>query len=169
MNIKNTFNKIVLGTTFLSATACREPLYKLPENISNPIVQRVDSFAKSSLNKIDTIGLDLFKVDTIQISHKDLNNTKKLSENLVDRASKANPEICTDVKLSTGYGITSTGKMGVIIENNYIYTPKYIPLSIKAEMQNKVFSNKNRTKFYVPVNYYGKKNPNLAPRYFREN
>ena len=51
------------------------------------------------------------------------------------------------------------GKMGYRLRMENFYEPEYIPSEMAGVMQNKVYTNKSEDKFFVPVTYYGIRNP----------
>lgn len=160
MNTKSIATKIMAGTMALSQTACkREPIHQITNATKYPIIERVDSFTKSALNKVDTTLLSKVKIDTLQISDKALNDKNELVKYLNKNAKTSNPQVLVSSKLEYSYGMKYNGKMGFRWRTKNTYEPQYTPSTMTAVMQNKVYTNKSENKYFVPVNYYGKINP----------
>ncbi len=160
MNTKSIATKIIAGTMALSQTACkREPIHQITNVTKYPIIERVDSFAKSALNKVDTTLTERIKVDTLEISNKKLNDKNKLVEYLDKNARRSNSEVLVDTRPVYSFGMRYDGKMGYRLRMENFYEPKYIPSEMAGVMQNKVYTNKSEDKFFVPVTYYGIRNP----------
>ena len=155
--------KLMAGTMCLSLNACRGDIHKVAHKSHYPIIERVDSFAKSALNQVDTTGLELFKVDTIHINDKKLDTpiefAKKLHEKAVSNAAAR--KVLVDSRLGYGYGFKLTGGHGFGLVRKNKYESKYLLKSVKPVVQNKVFANRHENEFYIPVSYYAKKNPDL--------
>lgn len=49
-------------------------------------------------------------------------------------------------------------KIGFGYGGKRTFLPAYLPEAITKVVQNKVFTNEPESKFFVPVDYYGKKN-----------
>lgn len=160
MNTKSIATKIIAGTIALSQTACkREPIHQITNVTKYPIIERVDSFAKSALNKVDTTLTERIKVDTLEISNKKLNDKNKLLEYIDNNARRSNTKVLVDTKPVYSFGMKYDGKMGYRLRMENIYEPKYIPSEMAGVMQNKVYTNTSEDKFFVPVTYYGIRNP----------
>lgn len=147
----------------LSLVGCRrQPLHQV-ENPNSYMIERVDNFTKSEFNKPNTDGLELFKIDTIQVDQKNLENQEDFAKKIKIQAKSRNPQIKTKDEWEYGYAIgprrTFQGfktKSGLDYHHTVEYEGKYISSSIVAKAQNKLFANENETKFYIPVEYYGK-------------
>lgn len=156
---------ILTGTMALSLNSCkREPLHLLEKN-SNKIIERVDSFAKSKLNKPDTTGLTCYKIDTVKITDKQLDKPEKfIKKTLSNRAWRCVPK--KEVGSTVGFGptvrphINMNGNfkfgpgIGFHIEEDI--RPLYPYKTLKMIVENKVFATPENKEFYVPVKYYGK-------------
>lgn len=155
--------KIMAGTMCLSLGGCRGNIHKVVNKTHYPIIERVDSFAKSSLNKVDTTGLELFKVDTIFINDKKLNSpiefAKALKKKAIEKASIK--KVLVDSHIGYGYGFKLTGGHGYGLVRKNKYKLYYLPESAKPILQNKVYATRHENNFYVPVSYYAKKNPEI--------
>lgn len=142
----------------------RGDIHQVQNEQQFPIIEQVDKFVKSDYNKPDTAELDCYKVDTIKITPEMFNDYQTLGLMLQDNAAAKIKKITTDVKVTPVMGDGS----GVGIHTEYKHTPIYLPATSQAIMQNKVYANEKEDKFYVPVEYYSKKNPFVAPKYFRD-
>ena len=73
---KSIITKFMAGAVALSTVSCekRGAIHQVSDKVKYPIIERVDSFAKSSLNKADTTDLEKFAVDTLEITNKNMNN-----------------------------------------------------------------------------------------------
>lgn len=153
---------LLAGIMALSLTSCRKPLHQI--ETSNPdLLEMVDNFTKSEFNNPDTVGLENFKIDTVSFSKKDLENPADFSKRLTTLARSRNPHIITKEELKYGYTVgphmSMTGfktKSGFDYHMEREYGSKYIDSTIVTKAQNKVYTNENETKFYIPVEYYGK-------------
>ena len=161
-----TLTRIIAGTMCISLNACRGDIHKVAHKTHFPIVARVDSFAKSTINNIDTTGLELFKVDTIHINNAKLNSPVELAKKLQEKAvsNAAAKKVLVDSHIGYGYGFKVTGGHGFGLVRKNEYESKYLIKSAKAVMQNMVFANRHENEFYVPVSYYAKKNPKLEKK-----
>ena len=156
-------NSILAGSFLLGIASCtRGPLHQLEENKYN-LIERVDEYTKSEFNNNSTEELELFKIDTIDISENDFEDFAKLNSKMKSLAESNNPQILTKDEWEYGYAIgprqTLSGvktKPGIDYHHVEEYEDKYIESSITIKAQNKVFANENETKFYIPVEYYGK-------------
>ena len=158
---KGIMTKLMAGTIALSTVSCekRGAIHKISDTVKYPIIERVDSFAKSSLNKADTTDLEKFAVDTLEIANKNMENKKDFTKLLNQKAKQANPDVYMGQRMEYGYGLKMNGKMGYGLMLKSHYEPKYKPSSVVGTMQNKVYANKKGDRFFVPVNCYGKPNP----------
>ena len=162
--LPNSFKTSVLaGTLLLSAVSCGRGALHQIDNDNHSITEAVDKFAKSGSNNVDTQGLELYMVDTIDISSKDFENLPELNNRIKTRAKSYNPQILIKDKWEYGYAIgprqTLSGiksKGGLNYHRVAEYAGKYIDSLIVAKAQNKVFANEKESKFYIPVEYYGK-------------
>lgn len=157
MNTKNILTSFVAGTVALTNVSCkREPLHRVTDAVKNPIIERVDSFAKSSLNKIDTTGLELFKVDTVAISNKKLDKPKQLATAIKEKAISENDFVQNRHQYYSGNVMSISDFSNLWKSGNTAQsgTPKD---SVICTMQNKVFTNKIENKYFVPIEYYKKK------------
>ena len=58
---KSLLTKVMAGTVALSTSSCkREPIHRISDASKYPIIERVDSFTKSSLNLSTYIMIPLF-------------------------------------------------------------------------------------------------------------
>ena len=160
----NSLNKgAIVGTMLLGLVGCsRGPLHEVQDR-NNTIVEEVDRFTKSELNNVDTQGLDLFKIDTIEISKEDLEVPRKFNTNIRNKAMVKNPQVLVKDEWEYGYAVGPRQTLsGVKTQGGFDchrvkeYAGKYIDSTIVAKAQNKVFANANESKFYITVEYYGK-------------
>lgn len=157
---KSLLTKVMAGTVALSTASCkREPIHRISDALKYPIIERVDSFTKSSLNDVDTTFADRIKTDTLEISNKLLNDKKELVDYLDKNARSTNYNVVVDTRPVYSFGMRYDGKMGYRLRMENIVEPKYISSEMAGVMQNKVYTNKSETKYFVPVNYYGVVNP----------
>jgi hypothetical protein len=154
---------VLASVMALSLVGCkRQPLHQV-ENPNSYMLEKLDNFTRSDFNKPDTAGLELFKIDTIQVNQKNLENQEDFAKKIKIQAKSRNPQIKTKDEWEYGYAIgprqTFGGfktKPGLDYHHVTEYEGKYISSSIVANVQNKLFANENETKFYIPVEYYGK-------------
>jgi hypothetical protein len=154
---------VLASVMALSLVGCRrQPLHQV-ENPNSYMLEKLDNFTRSDFNKPDTAGLELFKIDTIQVNQKNLENQEDFAKKIKIRARSKNPQVKTKDEWEYGYAIgprqTFGGfktKPGLDYHHVTEYEGKYISSSIVANVQNKLFANENETKFYIPVEYYGK-------------
>lgn len=163
---------ILAGAMALSLGACeRGPIHQIDKN-TNKIVERVDSFAKSRFNKQDTTGLTLFRTDTLEISNKSLDNPQRLKDRLqaIGRRRVPHKTVGSEVTFGPTVGphINPDGGFkigpGIGMHSQDVKKPLYLKESVKTVLQNKVYSTADNKEFYVPVSYYGKKNPIFVPQ-----
>ena len=149
MKVRNIVANMVAGSIALTTASCKkEPLHRVTDVVKNPIIERVDSFTKSSFNKMDTKGLKMFRVDTFEISNKELDNPKMLSKSILQ-----NVDVRKDyVEGKSGY---YSGNVMSVSDVKKLWTNNSEKDSIAYCIQNKVFANKSENKYYVPVNCYG--------------
>lgn len=153
---KSLLTKVMAGTVALSTASCkREPIHRISDVAKHPIIERVDSFTKSSLNDVDTTIADRIKTDTLEISNKLLNDKKELVDYLDKNARKSNYNVVVDTRPVYSFGMRYDGKMGYRLRMESVVEPRYISSEMAGVMQNKVYTNKSETKYFVPVNYYG--------------
>lgn len=157
---KSLLTKVMAGTVALSTLSCkREPIHRISDASKYPIIERVDSFTKSSLNDVDTTFADRIKTDTLEISNKLLNDKKELVDYLDNNARSTNYNVVVDTRPVYSFGMRYDGKMGYRLRMEDVVEPRYISSEMAGVMQNKVYTNKSETKYFVPVNYYGVVNP----------
>ena len=157
---KSLLTKVMAGTVALSTSSCkREPIHRIFDASKYPIIERVDSFTKSSLNDVDTTFADRIKTDTLEISNKLLNDKKELVDYLDKNARSTNYNVVVDTRPVYSFGMRYDGKMGYRLRMEDVVEPRYISSEMAGVMQNKVYTNKSETKYFVPVNYYGVVNP----------
>lgn len=159
---RNFVSKIMAGTIALTPVSCikKEPLHQITDKNIHPIIERVDSFAKSKANKISIDSLKEFAIDTVEISNNELNN-QKIATTIQDMAQFRNPDVVVGSKIEYGYGLKMTGGVGWGMVHKNVTEPKMLPSSVVGVMENKVFSNPKENKYFVPVTYYGLPNPKL--------
>lgn len=159
---RNLVSKIMAGAIALTPVSCikKEPLHQITNKNIHPIIERVDSFAKSKANTISIDSLKEFAIDTLEISNKELNN-QKIAKTIHASAQFRNPEIVVGSKIVYGYGLKVTGGVGWGMVHKNVTEPKMIPSSVVGVVENKVFSNPKENKYFVPVTYYGLPNPKL--------
>ncbi len=168
MNIKTIGKQIGVGIALISNVACEPPVRNIPLK-SGPIVEMVDSFANSTFNKADTVGLSLFKIDTLKISEELFENHLEISKGLKQIAKFKIPEVVTGKEYKYGYHVVNyNGKSGMGIKLVDKKEPLLIPKTTETVMQNKVLTNEKGNKFYVPVNYYAEKDPKFKPEEFNK-
>ena len=157
---KSLLTKVMAGTVALSTSSCkREPIHRISDASKYPSIERVDSFTKSSLNDVDTTFADRIKTDTLEISNKLLNDKKELVDYLDKNARSTNYNVVVDTRPVYSFGMRYDGKMGYRLRMEDVVEPRYISSEMAGVMQNKVYTNKSETKYFVPVNYYGVVNP----------
>ena len=157
---KSLLTKVMAGTVALSTLSCkRVPIHRISDASKYPIIERVDSFTKSSLNDVDTTFADRIKTDTLEISNKLLNDKKELVDYLDKNARSTNYNVVVDTRPVYSFGMRYDGKMGYRLRMEDVVEPRYISSEMAGVMQNKVYTNKSETKYFVPVNYYGVVNP----------
>lgn len=157
MKTKNILTSFVAGTVALTNVSCkREPLHRVTDAVKNPIIERVDSFTKSSLNKIDTTGFELFKVDTVAISNKKLNNPKRLATAIKEKTISENDFVRNRNQYYSG-NVLSVSDFTNLWKNGDTVQSEILKDSVICKMQNKVFTNKIENKYFVPIEYYKKK------------
>lgn len=162
MMSRNFVSKIMAGAIALTPVSCikKEPLHQITNRTMHPIIERVDSFAKSDANNMFMDSLQEFAIDTLEISNKALNN-QKIAKTIQKMAHYRNPEIVVGSKIEYGYGLKMTGGIGWGLVRKDVTEPKMLPSSVVGVMENKVFSNPKEDKYFVPVTYYGFPNPKL--------
>ena len=157
---KSLLTKVMAGTVALSTSSCkREPIHRISDASKYLIIERVDSFTKSSLNDVDTTFADRIKTDTLEISNKLLNDKKELVDYLDKNARSTNYNVVVGTRPVYSFGMRYDGKMGYRLRMEDVVEPRYISSEMAGVMQNKVYTNKSETKYFVPVNYYGVVNP----------
>lgn len=157
MNCKKIITGFTAGTIALANVSCkREPIHRITDVNKFPIIERVDSFVKSGLNEIDTTGLKLFKVDTVSISNKKLNNPNKLSNSIKSSAISETDFVNSSPKYYSG-NVLSFSDLEKSLGLRDTSKTKNVSNDIICKMQNKVYTNKIENKFYVPIEYYKKK------------
>lgn len=159
---RNFVSKIMAGAIALTPVSCmkKEPLHQITNRNIHPIIERVDSFAKSDANKVFMDSLQEFAIDTLEISNGALNN-QKFAKTIQEMASYRNPEIVVGYKIEYGYGWKMTGGIGWGLIRKDVTEPMMLPSSVVGVMENKVFSNPKEDKYFVPITYYGLPNPRL--------
>ncbi len=162
--IPSTFKtNILAGALILGAVGCsRGPLHQIEGN-KHSVVENVDKYVKSDFNNSNINDLEMYKIDTIELNKSELENFEGFSEKLNKLAKYRNPRILVNERWEYGYAIgprmTSSGvknKAGFDYHKIKEYADKYIDSTVIGKVQNKVFANKNETRFFVPVEYYGK-------------
>ena len=162
--IPNAFKTTLLASTLLlGVTSCsRGPLHQIDGN-NHSIVETVDKYAKSNFNNSNTDNLEMYKIDTIELNKNELENFEGFNEKLNKLAKYRNPRVLVDERWEYGYAIgprmTLSGtktKSGFDYHKVEEYADKYIDSTVIGKIQNKVFANKNESRFFVPVEYYGK-------------
>lgn len=164
INKTNTIKAGLLGSVMaLSLVSCKKPALHQVEHPNSYMLERVDNFTKSDFNNTDASGLELFKVDTVEVNQKNLKSPSDFAKKIKIRARSKNPQVKTKDEWEYGYAIgprqTLQGyktKPGLDYHHTIEYEGKYISSSIVAKAQNKLFANEKETKFYIPVEYYGK-------------
>lgn len=153
---------LLAGTMALSMASCKKPIHQL-ESTNTNILELVDNFTNSEFNTSAIDGLDLYKIDTVEIKEKDFENPENLSNKLKNSAQLNNPQVLVKDEWEYGYGIgprmTLKGakvRGGFDYHQVQEYEDKYLKETVTAKAQNKVFANEYETKFYIPVEYYGK-------------
>lgn len=162
--LPNAFKPIFLTSALmLGAVSCsRGPLHQIDGN-NHSIVETVDKYAKSNFNNSNTDNLEMYKIDTIELNKNELENFEGFNEKLNKLAKYRNPRVLVDERGEYGYAIgprmTLSGiktKSGFDYHKVKEYADKYIDSTVIGKIQNKVFANKNESRFFVPVEYYGK-------------
>lgn len=150
------------GTIALTPVSCikKEPLHQITDKNIHPIIERVDSFAKSDANNMFMDSLQEFAIDTLEISNNELNN-QKIATTIQDMAQFRNPDVVVGSKIEYGYGLKMTGGIGWGLIRKDVTEPMMLPSSVVGVMENKVFSTPKENKYFVPVTYYGLPNPKL--------
>lgn len=159
---RNFISKIMAGTIALTPVSCikKEPLHQITDKNIHPIIERVDSFAKSDANNMFMDSLQEFAIDTLEISNNELNN-QKIATTIQDMAQFRNPDVVVGSKIEYGYGLKMTGGIGWGLIRKDVTEPMMLPSSVVGVMENKVFSTPKENKYFVPVTYYGLPNPKL--------
>lgn len=143
----------------------RGEIHQIQDSERFPIIEQVDEFVLSDFNSPNIEDLECFKIDTLEIKEDMFVSPQQLSEYLQDKSAAKIRKVTTDIKTTPVMGDGS----GVGIKTTHTRTPLYLPGAVQAIMQNKVYANEKEDKFYVPVEYYSKKNPFVPPKFFRKN
>ena len=137
---KSLLTKVMAGTVALSTSSCKcEPIHRISDASKYPIIERVDSFTKSSLNDVDTTFADRIKTDTLEISNKLLNDKKELVDYLDKNARSTNYNVVVDTRPVYSFGMRYDGKMGYRLRMEDVVEPRYISSEMAGVMQNKVY------------------------------
>ena len=167
--VKNTRN--ILGSFALVGTmvACSTPeLKRVQEN--EPIVEYIDSFTKSNLNKIDTTDRFCFKVDTLKLDKNSLESFENLDKCINQQAVIQNPNIVTGTRMRTQYVPKPGGGFRLMPMPEHTYEDLVEKNSLQARVKNEVYTEKeNSNKYYIPVEFWGSANPNLEVQHVERN
>ena len=167
--VKNTRN--ILGSFALAGTmvACSTPeLKRVQEN--EPVVEYIDSFTKSDLNKIDTTNRFCFKVDTLKLDKNSLESFENLDKCINQQAVIQNPNIVTGTRMRTQYVPKPGGGFRLMPMPEHTYEDLVEKNSLQARVKNEVYTEKeNSNKYYIPVEFWGSANPNLEVQHVERN
>lgn len=161
----------ILGSFALAGTmiACSTPeLRRVQEN--EPIVEYIDSFAKSNLNKIDTTDRFCFKVDTLKLDKNSLESFENLDKCIDQQAVIQNPNIVTGTRITTQYVPKPGGGFRLMPKSEHTNEDLVEKNSLQARVKNEVYTEKeNSNKYYIPVEFWGSANPNLEVQHVERN
>ena len=73
---------LLASTIALSLASCRKQAIHQVENPNSYMLEIVDNFTRSELNKPNTAGLEMFKIDTVEITQKNLEEPDVLAKKL---------------------------------------------------------------------------------------
>lgn len=160
MKIGSLFKTAVLSLSAISATSCgRGPLHRVKE--PSQVVHTIDSLKKVTQKTLIDKSYQSFGKDTIELS-KNLEQTSgKLINKLNDLAQSSSPSVKTGTceTMVPTYDV-NLDIMTLTSQTNDVFTENFI--NSKAVIGDGIFASKNGKKLYIPVEYYGQPNPELA-------
>lgn len=167
-NIRRTANKI-LGSFALAGTmiACSTPELKRIQG-NEPVVEYIDSFTKSDLNKIDTTNRFCFEVDTLKLDMDALENFENLDNYINRQAVLQNPDIETGSKIVLKPWPKPGGGIRMTPLPKKTYKNLVDPNTLQARVKNEVYTESSN-KYYIPVEFWGSANPDLEAQHVERN
>ena len=165
-NARNILGSFALVGTMAACSASE--LKRVQEN--EPVVEYIDSFTKSNLNKIDTSDRFCFKVDTLKLDKNSLESFENLDKCINQQAVIQNPNIITGTRITTQYVPKPGGGFRLMPKPEHTYEDLVEKNSLQARVKNEVYTEKeNSNKYYIPVEFWGSANPNLEAQHVERN
>lgn len=159
MRINTITKTMILSTLIAGASACqRKPLVEMPEEfISRETKQTLDSIKEQSQNILNDTTYGVYGYDTLRIAQPISLN--QLKENIDYIAKKNDKQVIVGkftVMTPVRVGKTTTYHPRV----HYKYASEHI--NQKAVIKSDKMFTTDSTDLYVPVEYYGQKNPEVT-------
>ncbi len=157
-NIKKSVNTMLVASAILTGVAActeKKPYVQMPkENVPEAVYNKLDSLSKESKKIINNPEYELYGKDTLELSKNFARKTDKFVNKMNDKAKMADEETVVGSRVTINY--YSPGPKYQIED---IYDSNHTN-HIGVIRAPKVLTT-DSTDMYVPVEYYGMKNPNV--------
>jgi len=160
MKISPIMRKITLGATILAATACKEargPLQKTTE-ATEGLKQIINYMSHENKQILKDTTYKLFARDTVRVPFSAQSDLEDFRQNIRFSMKKKMPTVITGTHEERKVYWSSVSSDEVCDRTDKFINPK-------AVVKNELFQNKGGD-IFVPVEFYGKKNPDPVLKNF---
>lgn len=162
MKIEKICGTFLLISSVFTYACGREPLRKATaQEVAPKIEHAIGLINRTTVNSLSAdSSLVKFGVDTLMIDNKLTKNIPRFIQWLNENGRKRIQKIETGYHLETRLTYIN-GKWMPMPFRVIDYSDKYIPGSVKTLAEKQIYVDKNKN-LYLPVEYYGKPNPEAA-------
>ena len=159
----NNLKTLSLSVLLASATACTHKSFKpMPqEYIPCGIKESVDSFSKESQNILKDTSYKCYGYDTVKITPKDVRSISDFGKKLDSKAKEKDKSVITK-SYTVMEPVFFNNKMHLYPQVKHKYEKEH--MEQKGIIKDVTFLTTDSTDIYIPVEYYGKDNPNVKKK-----
>lgn len=150
---------IVSGLMAIS-TGCQKAPFKPMLSVPKNVTQKVDSLIKESEKVTKDTSYIFYGNDTLELTDKFVKNTPEFLQKLNKKAVKNTPKVKTGQHLENQMIPKRGGGFDIIPVMKTDYSPAYT--NQKVVIKSPSIYTRDGKDMYVPVEYYGKNNPELT-------
>ncbi|MCR5265106.1 MAG: hypothetical protein K6E29_00755 [Cyanobacteria bacterium RUI128] len=150
---------VLSGLISASVSGCKKAPFREMTTVPQNVVQKVDSMVKASESITKDTSYIFYGNDTLELSDKFVRNTPEFIRKMNKKAIKNTPKEKVGQHLENLMIPKRGGGFDIIPTMKTDYAPIYVEQT--AVVKSPTVFTRDGKDMYIPVEYYGKKNPEI--------
>lgn len=150
---------VLSGLISMSVTGCKKAPFKPMTSVPAKVTQKVDSLVKEADKITNNTSYIFYGNDTLEITNNFVTDTPEFIKKMDKKAVKNTPKEKVGQHLENLMIPKRGGGFDIIPTMQTDYAPRYVEQT--AVVKSPSIFTRDGKDMYIPVEYYGKKNPEI--------